>query len=91
MSRLPDIYNIFMTVSAIDGRRIEAMTLDTHRRLIVAGFYLLFLGGMGAMVGSSTELFPEYTRLAVRLILLPAAVVGCGLIAIAKLGRVDDE
>ena len=91
MSRFPDIYNRFMTVSTIGGRPVEAMTLDTHKRLMVVGFYLLFLGGMGAFVGSSTELFPEYTRLAVRLILLPAAVVGCGLVAIAKLGRVDDE
>lgn len=67
------------------------MTLHTHQRLIVVGFYLLFLGGMGALVGSTTELFPEYTSLAVKFILLPAAVAGCLLIAIAKLGHVKGE
>jgi hypothetical protein len=57
----------------------------------VVGFYLLFLGGMGALVGSSTEHYPEYSSLAVRFVLLPAAVAGCGFIAIAKLNRVKDE
>ena len=91
MSRFPDIYNRFMTSMAIGGTRLEIVTLDTHKRLIVVGSYLLFLGGMGALLGSSTELFPEYSSLAVRFILLPAAAAGCGLIAIAKLGPVDDE
>ena len=67
------------------------MTLDTHKRLIVVGFYLLFLGGMGAFLGSSTELFPEYTSLQLGSFCFRLLCVGCGLIAIAKLGRVDDE
>ena len=59
MSRFPDIYNRFMTTLAVGGKRVEAVTLDTHKRLIVVGFWLLFLGGMGAFLGSSTELFPR--------------------------------
>ncbi len=91
MSRFPDICNRFMTTLAIRGKRVDAVTLDTHKRLIVVGSYLLFLGGMGALVGSSTELFPEYSNLAVRLILLPAAVVGCLLIVVTRLIDIKGE
>ena len=80
-----------MTTLAIGGKRVEFVTLDTHKRLVMVGFRLLFLGGMGAFLGSSTELFPEYSSLAVRFVLLPAAVAGCGLIAIAKIVQVEDE
>ena len=55
------------------------------------GFYLLFLGGAGAMAASTTELFPEYASLAVKFLLLPAAGVGGLLIAIAKLNRIEGE
>ena len=71
--------------------RLTAVTLDTHRRLIVVGFHLLFLGAAGALLCSSTELFPEYTSLAVKFLLLPAAGIGGLLIAIAKLNRIEGE
>jgi hypothetical protein len=70
---------------------IGAVTLDAHKRLILVGFYLLFMGGAGAMVASTTELFPEYASLAVKFLLLPAAGVGGLLIAIAKLNRLEGE
>ena len=75
----------------VHRNRLTAVTLDTHRRLIVVGFHLLFLGGAGALLCSTTELFPEYTSLAVKFILLPTAATGGLLIAIAKLSGVEGE
>jgi hypothetical protein len=80
-----------MTPLAIRGRRVDGVTLDTHNRLIVGGSYLLFLGGMGALVGSTTESFPQYVSMAVKFILLPAAVVGCLLIVVTRLIGIKGE
>jgi hypothetical protein len=70
---------------------LPALFYTSPQLILVVGFHLLFLGAAGALLCSSTELFPEYTSLAVKFLLLPAAGVGGLLIAIAKLNRIEGE
>jgi hypothetical protein len=64
------------------------VTLRVHQRLILWGFVLAYFGVMGALVAPS---FGEYEGVAIKFVLIPAGIVGCALITIAKLSHVPSE
>ena len=58
------------------------MSLKTHNRLVLTGFILVYFGGMGALGALS---FDTYGVMTIKFVLLPIALLGLGLIVVAKL------
>jgi hypothetical protein len=58
------------------------MSLQTHNRLVLTGFILLYFGGMGALGALSFEI---YGVTAIKFVFLPVALLGLGLIVVVKL------
>jgi hypothetical protein len=64
------------------------MTLRKHQQLIMSGFMATYAAVMGALLALS---FGGYGVWAMKFILLPLAIGGSALIAIAKLSDVPND
>jgi hypothetical protein len=63
------------------------MSLKTNFQIMVVGFVLAYCGVMGSL---GAVAFGDPGRFAIKFALIPIALIGCALIAVAKFSRLTD-
>lgn len=67
------------------------MTLSAHNRLVIAGFVVAYLGGMGALITRSADALGAARPLLQEWLFLPALGLGLLLILVGKILGVTRE